>query len=112
MVWEIEMEPEVDEWVVSLEGSDFVQTAAILDRLSERGNEMRMPQSRSLGSGLFELRYFCAGLARRITYWFGPDRRVVLLTTFHKQRNNERREVERARAAMVRCMSEHMKEES
>ena len=35
--------------------------------------------------------------ARRITYRFTTDNRIVLLTTFRKQRNNERTEIERAR---------------
>jgi hypothetical protein len=29
-------------------------------------------------------------------FWIAPDRRIVLLTTFHKQRQNEHREVEQA----------------
>ena len=34
------------------------------------------------------------------------DERIVLLTTFHKQRSNERTEVARARQAMRRCIEE------
>ena len=32
---------------------------------------------------------------------------IVLLTVFSKTKQNERREVERARRAMERCMEEH-----
>lgn len=53
-----------------------------------------------LGSGLRELRFSCEGVARRVTYYFDPERKVIVLTTFRKQRNNERGEVERARRAM------------
>jgi hypothetical protein len=35
---------------------------------------------------------------------------IVLLTTFHKQRNNERREVDRARVALKRCRGMHSPE--
>jgi hypothetical protein len=108
MRWEVESEPEVSEWLEDLSDADFVQSTAIIDRLSEQGNKMRMPFSRSLGDGLFELRYSCGGVNRRITYWFGPKRVIVLLTTFRKQRNNERREVERARVAMKVCIDRHM----
>jgi hypothetical protein len=59
----------------------------------------RMPLSRPLGDGLFELRFVCAGTARRITYVFDPARRIITLTTFRKTKDNERQEVRRARSA-------------
>jgi hypothetical protein len=64
-----------------------------------------MPLSRSLGDGLFEFRFHCDGVAGRITFWYADWQPglIVLLTTFHKQRNNERREVGRARVALKRC---------
>jgi hypothetical protein len=36
-----------------------------------------------------------------MTYRFTKDGRIVLLTTFRKQRNNERAEIERARKQAV-----------
>jgi hypothetical protein len=109
--WLIELEPEVENWLDGLEGSDFAQAAETLDRLARLGSALRMPLSRALGAGLFELRFHCGGVARRITYWFAPNQRVVLLTTFRKQRDNERREVERARVSLRRCAAEHLAEE-
>ena len=41
--------------------------------------------------------------AGRITYRFARDNRIVLLTTFRKQRNNERTEIIRARAVAADC---------
>lgn len=41
--------------------------------------------------------------ARRITYRFTKDGRIILLTTFRKQRNNERTEIDRARKAAADC---------
>jgi hypothetical protein len=41
--------------------------------------------------------------ARRITYRFTKDSRIILLTTFRKQRNNERHEIDRARTAAAEC---------
>ncbi len=67
---------------------------------------MRMPRSRSLGDGLFELRFNLGSNAQRITFFFPGDRRAVLLTTFHKQRQNERAEVARARLAMEVCVGQ------
>lgn len=41
--------------------------------------------------------------ARRVTYRFTTDNRIVLLTTFRKQRNNERAEITRARKIAEEC---------
>ncbi len=65
-----------------------------------------MPRSRALGDGLFELRFDLGTTARRITFFFPADQRIVLLTTFHKQRQNERAEVTRARQAMKVCVQQ------
>jgi putative component of toxin-antitoxin plasmid stabilization module len=62
-----------------------------------------MPLSRSLGDGLFELRFTLGTTTRRITYRFTKDNRIILLTTFRKQRNNERIQIARARQAGAAC---------
>ncbi|MCW5952579.1 MAG: type II toxin-antitoxin system RelE/ParE family toxin [Propionibacteriaceae bacterium] len=51
------------------------------------GSTARTPFSRSLGDGLFELRFALGPTARRITYRFTKDGRIILLTTFRKQRD-------------------------
>ena len=45
--------------------------------------------------------------AQRITFFFPAGKRIVLLTTFRKQRQNERAQVARARQAMARCIEDH-----
>lgn len=75
----------------------------MVDRLAVLGSRARMPFSRSLGEGLFEIRFTLGSTARRITYRFTKDGRIVLLTTFRKQRNNERAEVTRARKIAQDC---------
>jgi Gp49-like protein DUF891 len=60
-----------------------------------------MPHARTLSGGLFELRFTCEGVPRRVTYYIRPPQRIITLTTFRKQRPLERREVTRARQAMV-----------
>ena len=75
-------------------------------------NALRMPASRALGGGLFELRFEVNRVAWRIPFCFVGNRRIVLLTVFRKQRMNERNEVLRARTAMQRCIAEgHSAEE-
>lgn len=73
---------------------------------------MRMPRSRSLGEGLFEPRFDLGRNAQRITFFFPGERRIVLLTTFHKQRQNVCSEVARARNATKVCIDQgHTAEE-
>lgn len=84
----------------ALEGK--AATQRIVARLESQGHMLGMPHSRQLGDGLRELRFTCEGVARRVTYVLDPDRRAVTLTTFRKQRNNERGEILRARRAQAR----------
>ena len=96
----------------SLAVREFAAVFAAVGRLAEDGNRLRFPATRALGGGLFELRVGMDRVARRITFYFADDRRIVLLTTFRKQRRNERSEVRRARRAMQRCLAEgHVPEE-
>jgi len=91
----------------TLDDVEWERTAVVIDRLASLGSSARMPLSKSLGAGLFELRFTLGPTARRITYRFTKDGRIVLLTTFRKQRNNERREITRARDAAETCVREN-----
>lgn len=99
----IEAHDEVVDWLEGLIDAEWDRAAVVIDRLAVVGQQARMPLSRSLGDGLFELRFSLGSTARRITYRFRSDGRIVLLTTFRKQRNNERAEVARARKAAEHC---------
>lgn len=102
----------MEQWLDQLRPGEFGAVAFHIDRLAENGARLRMPHSRALGEGLLELRVDLGRSAWRITYWFAPGRRIVLLTVFRKQRMNERAEVERGRRAMARCAAEaHTAEE-
>ena len=87
----------------SLGDAEWNRTVVVIDRLAALGSSARMPLSRSLGDGLFELRFTLGPTARRITYRFTRDGRIILLTTFRKQRNNARAEIDRARRAAADC---------
>jgi hypothetical protein len=102
-VVEVELHDEVVDWMDSLDDDDWDRVIVVIDRLGVLGPSARMPLSRSLGAGLFELRFTLGSTTRRISYRFTKDGRVVLLTTFRKQRNNERLEVRRARKAAEDC---------
>lgn len=98
-MWTVEFSDEVRQWYASLSPAGLATADRILTRLQDVGHELRMPHSRQLGEGLYELRFTCESVARRITYVFEPERRVITLTTFRKQRDNERAEILRARRA-------------
>lgn len=100
---EVEVHEEVVDWMASLSDTEWGRTAVVVDRLALLGSQARMPLSRSLGDGLFELRFSLGSTARRVTYRFTTDNRVILLTTFSKQRGNERAEVARARRVAEDC---------
>lgn len=90
-------------WFDSLRQDEWERVSIIVDRSAELGPRARMPLSRSLGDGLFELRFTLGSTARRITYRFTSKGQLILLTTFRKQRNNERVEVARARKIAADC---------
>lgn len=106
-VAEVELHDEVVRWMLDLSDSEWERVVVIVDRLATLGSTARMPLSRSLGDGLFELRFTLGATARRITYRFTQDGRVVLLTTFRKQRRNERAEVARARQVADECVQRY-----
>jgi hypothetical protein len=107
IMWTVELEPEVEKWMLALPMSQFSLVLPLVERLAEIGNHMSFPHSKSLGAGLFELRFNNANQTWRITYYFANDRRIVLLTVLAKQRLNERHQIQRARHALTRCQTEH-----
>lgn len=110
-MWTVELEPEVEKWMLALPMSQFGLVLPLVERLAEIGNQMSFPHSKSLGAGLFELRFNNANQTWRITYYFANDRRIVLLTVFAKQRLNERHQIQRARHALTRCQTEHFRKD-
>ena len=94
------MSDEVETWYLNLSTKEINKVDEVLNLLETRGNKLRMPHSRSLGDGLFELRFDIDKTAWRITYAFEPKQHVITLTKFRKQRNNEKGEVRRARKAL------------
>ena len=78
-MWSVELEPEVEQWMSGLTVHDFASVLPHVERLAERGNLLRMPASRALGDGLFELRFDVLRVAWRITYFFaaGPAHRAA-----------------------------------
>lgn len=105
--WHIELSEEVDGWLDALSTKGKAQAIRALDLLAARGTTLRMPHSRKLDDYLWELRFRCGQVNQRITYTVEAERRVIILTTFRKQRGNERKEVQRARNVLRRHRGEN-----
>jgi hypothetical protein len=108
----IEAEPEVTAWLVALDDEEFGQVERYIDLLADKGVHLGEPFTRQLRGKLRELRFYLGRSQTRITYYIASGRRIVLLTVFAKQRQRERREIDRAWRAMQRCVAEgHVVEE-
>ncbi|WP_149260065.1 type II toxin-antitoxin system RelE/ParE family toxin [Actinomadura sp. K4S16] len=106
-LYDVEIEPEVRRWLDSLTDRDFGRVEWFVALLAENAGILGEPWSRHLGEGLRELRIHLHPVEVRITYWLASDRRIVLLTIFHKTRERELAEVERALRARKQCEAEH-----
>ncbi|MDQ0775259.1 hypothetical protein QF026_003725 [Streptomyces aurantiacus] len=105
--WEIEIEPEVRDWLELLPFRLYRRVEDKTDRLLDGPTTLGEPYSRHLGGKLRELRFELDGEAVRIPYWLAPGQRIVLLTVFRKTRMREAAEVERAHQAQKVCEAEH-----
>jgi len=105
-IWEVELEPEVREWLEGLDNQRWAQAMFHLDLLEERGALLGEPYTRQLVGKLRELRFYCGEQRVRISYWTAPGRRIIMLTVFTKTKMRETAQIERAAAAMARCQRE------
>jgi hypothetical protein len=103
---QVELEPEVADWLEGLDDQRWAQALFHLDLLESRGALLGEPYSRQLSGKLRELRFYCGGERIRITYWIAPGRRIIALTVFAKSRMHEGAEISRALRAMARCQRE------
>lgn len=55
--WAVVLAPEVKDWMHGMSEKELHKVLPQLERLVVRGNSLRMPSSRTLGGGLFELRF-------------------------------------------------------
>ena len=76
----------VDEYITGLESTAATKAAALVKLLEALGHELRLPHSRSLGEGLFELRDVGTGV--RLFYVLLPWNRAVLLDGMTKRRDD------------------------
>ncbi|MCM2419260.1 type II toxin-antitoxin system RelE/ParE family toxin [Streptomyces sp. RKAG293] len=105
--WQIEIEPEVRQWLELLSDAQHDKAERAADMLAAEPTTLGEPYSRHLGGKVRELRFTMDGNAVRVTYWLAPNRRIVLLTVFRKTRQREVAEVDRADQAQKVCEADH-----
>jgi putative addiction module killer protein len=77
MNWNILYLEPVETWLDSLDTLQFKSVSKEISLLTHHGNQLRLPHSRALGDGLFELRERQYGL--RIYYGFEQGAVIILL---------------------------------
>lgn len=105
--YEVELEPEVRQWLDTLSLADYRTVEYHADRLAEAPTTIGEPYSRHLRGAVRELRFHLGRSAWRVSYWLAPGRRIVLLMVFRKTREREAAEVDRAVAAQRVCQDQH-----
>lgn len=104
---ELELEPEVRDWLDSLSDSDYKRADEVCGMLAEKGTSLGGPWSDHLDGEVWELRLRLAQVAVRVTYWCRPDEVIVLLTVFRKTRQHDQRQIDRAVRAQQVCARDH-----
>ena len=100
----VELELEVDGWLSRLGDHDFGQAQFYVDLLEREGVALGEPYTRQLRGKLRELRFYIGRERYRISYYIATGRRIILLTIFKKSKQRETQEIDRADAAMHRCI--------
>jgi putative component of toxin-antitoxin plasmid stabilization module len=106
-LYEIELEPEVAQWLDGLSDKHFGKVDDASGLLAQLGPATPMPIARPLRDGVWELRLVLGDVDARVTYWIGSDRRIVFLTWFRKTRQHEDKQIARAVLARKLCEAEH-----
>lgn len=105
--YQFELEPEVRDWLDNLSDSDYKRIDEVAGLLAEKGTRLGGPWSDHLEGQVWELRVRLAQLPFRVTYWCRPDRTIVMLTVFHKTRQHDQRQIDRAVRAQQVCERDH-----
>ena len=75
----------VKEFIDSLDSKMKARVIRTIELLEEYGNQLRMPYSKSLGDGIFELRCQQSNNITRILYFFYINHNIVMTNGFTKK---------------------------
>jgi putative addiction module killer protein len=93
MTWNVNYLENVEEWLNKLTIQQLKSVAKEIRLLELSGHELRLPHSKSLGHGLFELRERKFGY--RVYYTFDQGKVIILLHSGDK--SSQKRDIETAR---------------
>ena len=93
--WSENKKMPVERWLNQLEKNEFKAISKELELLEVSGNELKLPHSKALGKGLFELRERRFGF--RIYYCFHEEYIIILLTAGDKKSQDNDIKVARKR---------------
>jgi phage-related protein len=111
MKWIIEYySKEVQDWVNKMPIGIRASYAKLTDLLTEFGMDLRLPYSRAMGDGLFELRPKGKEGIARVFYCTWVGKRIVVLHAFIKKtQETPRKELETAKRRMKEVKNEKRK---
>ena len=89
----------VERWLLKLTKEQFKAVFKGLKMLERCGNDLKLPHSKALGKGLFELRE--QGYGYRIYYGFYQDKVILLLHAGDKSKQQADIKTARARLAQI-----------
>lgn len=92
MTWNIVSLEAVDLWLEKRPIKQYKSIAKEVRLLELCGNQLKLPHSKALGKGLFELRERAFEL--RLYYTFSKDRQILLLTAGDK--NSQSKDIKKA----------------
>ena len=75
----------IEEFLDSLEAKTAAKTVALMEVLEEYGPKLRMPYSKHLDDGIFELRCQIGGNAVRTLYFFFVGKKIIVTNAFFKK---------------------------
>ena len=113
-IWSVEYWSEsdgktpIEEWLDSLTSEQLKSVSKEIILLSKCGNKLRLPHSKSLDEGLFELREMRFGF--RVYYTFNKGRIIILLCGGDKKTQN--RDIKTARTRINKLKQTEVKNES
>jgi phage-related protein len=85
------------EWLDSLPRKVQDKCVTRIERLKERGHELRRPDAENLGEGIYELRVRWQRINYRMLYFFNGRTAAIISHGFTKERRVPPEEIRRAR---------------
>lgn len=94
------------DWIRGLNAKAQIKYLARIERLGERGRELRRPEADYLRDGIYELRIGLRGQNYRLLYFFFGDSIAVLSQGFVKERRVPPKEIDNAIGRKARFESD------